>query len=145
MPLDKDNAGHRNLSDQLDAKFGGKSFYDKVERPIIHGAYHAGRYVRSSNPEEWARAKDQFGKFGTGQSQTEYLQKHREQVQREQKERQETQKRIEQFVPELMRQQQNFQLPTQQPQMFPQPMQQQWLQPQQQLPQKSFFEIFRKN
>ena len=77
MPLDKDNAGHRDLSNQLDAKFCGNGFYDKVARPIIHGAYHTGRYVRSSNPEELARAKDQFSKFGTGQSQTEYLKAHR--------------------------------------------------------------------
>ena len=91
MPLDKDNASHRQISDNLDARFGGSSWYTHAARPIIHGAYHAGRYVdpiierafhvnsyvhggnpaelaRATvahgrvNPEEWAQAKDQFSK-----------------------------------------------------------------------------------
>lgn len=79
MPLDKDNQSHRGMSNNLDAKYCGKPFYDKVARPVIHGTYHAGRYVANGlNPEELARSKDQFSKFGTGQSQTDYLKAHRE-------------------------------------------------------------------
>lgn len=78
MPLDRDNMGHRNFSNNLDSAHTGKAWYDLAARPIVHGAYHAGRFVNSGNPEEWARAKDQFSKFGTGQTQTEYLKAHRE-------------------------------------------------------------------
>lgn len=83
MPLDKDNPSHRGFSDNLDNKYSGQSWYDKAARPIIHGTYHAGRYLNSSNPEEWARAKDQFCSVGTGQTQTEYLKAHREQAKNE--------------------------------------------------------------
>ena len=62
MPLDKDNPGHRATSDKWDAKYGGGPIYDRVTRPIVHGTYHAGRYLRSGNAEEWARSKDQFSK-----------------------------------------------------------------------------------
>lgn len=80
MPLDKDNPSHRDSSDKFDAKFSGNAAYDKVVRPIVHGAYHAGRYATGGrNPEEKARAMDQFSKVGTGQTQTEYLKAHREQ------------------------------------------------------------------
>ncbi|XP_055321019.1 uncharacterized protein LOC129577636 [Sitodiplosis mosellana] len=138
MPLDKDNAGHRDFSNRLDAKFTGNSFYDKAARPIIHGAYHAGRYVRSSNPEEMARAKDQFSKFGTGQSQTEYLAVYREQ-----------QKQQEQSFPKSVQEQltpQSFQEQltpkSWNEKLFPDLMQQQ--QQQQQQP-KSMFDLLRKN
>ena len=63
MPLDKDNPGHRNFSDKLDAANKDSEVYNKVTRPIIHGAYHFGRYAfNGGNPEEWARSKDQFSK-----------------------------------------------------------------------------------
>ena len=63
MPLDKDNPGHRNFSDKMDAANKNRTVYNKIERPIIHGVYHAGRYAfNGRNPEEWARAKDQFSK-----------------------------------------------------------------------------------
>lgn len=78
MPIDKDNPKHRGVSNNLDSKYGGKAWYDCAARPIIHGTYHAGRYINSGNEEEWARAKDQFSKVGTGQTQTEYLKAHRD-------------------------------------------------------------------
>ena len=63
MPLDKDNQSHRQTSDNWDARFGGSSWYTHAARPVIHGVYHAGRFVTGGgNPEEWARAKDQFSK-----------------------------------------------------------------------------------
>ena len=74
MPLDKDNQSHRNASNNLDAAFaydnpnsawrwtGVPQVYSGVARPIIHGVYHASRGASSGNPEEWARAKDQFSK-----------------------------------------------------------------------------------
>ena len=66
MPLDKDNASHRSFSDKLDAMSRSpidQAIYEGVQRPIIHGVYHAGRFVTGGgNPEEWARAKDQFSK-----------------------------------------------------------------------------------
>lgn len=78
MPLDKDNASHRGLSNDLDKKYCGQGWYDKAVRPVIHGTYHTGRFVNSGNAEEWARAKDQYSKIGSGQTQTEYLKAHRE-------------------------------------------------------------------
>lgn len=78
MPLDKDNASHRNFSNNLDAAHGGKAWYDLAARPVIHGTYHAGRFCNSGNAEEWARAKDQFSAVGSGQTQAEYLKVHRE-------------------------------------------------------------------
>lgn len=77
MPLEKDDPDDRARSDRWDEKYGGNPLYDKAARPIIHSVYHAGRAVKYDNPEEWAQAKDQLSKFGTGQSQTEYLQAHR--------------------------------------------------------------------
>lgn len=64
-----DNPEHRKLSNCLDKKFGGKRFYDKAVRPLIHGTYHAARYFgyeakKSFDPEEKARAKELFNKFG---------------------------------------------------------------------------------
>ena len=81
--LDKDNPQHRGWSNKLDNKFGGGPIYEKAVRPVIHGGYHAGRYVSSRNPEEWARSKDQFSKVGTGQQRTDYLKAHREQKKNE--------------------------------------------------------------
>ena len=60
--LEEDNEGHRNFSDWLDEKFGGGTVYEGGFRPLIHGAYHAGRAVWSGNGAEWDRAKDQFSK-----------------------------------------------------------------------------------
>lgn len=77
MPLDKDNKSHRDFSVKLDDKYSGGATYDKFVRPVIHGTYHAGRFINSGNPEEWARSKDQFSKVGTGQQRTEYLAEHR--------------------------------------------------------------------
>lgn len=79
MPLDKDNRTHRNFSDKLDDKFCGGAKFDKVVRPVLHSTYHAARFVNGGcgNPEEWARAKDQLSKLGTGQKRTEYLEQHR--------------------------------------------------------------------
>ena len=66
MPLDKDNASHRSFSNKLDAMPRTprqQEAWEKFDRPIIHGVYHAGRYLTGGgNPEEWARAKDQFSK-----------------------------------------------------------------------------------
>ena len=66
MPLDKDNKSHRAFSDKLDAiprTPKEQEVYKRFDRPIIHGVYHAGRFVTGGgNPEEWARAKDQFSK-----------------------------------------------------------------------------------
>lgn len=67
------------MSDKLDQKFKNNPLYEKFARPAIHGAYHAGRYVKRGNPEEWARAKDQLSKVGTGQQRTDYLNAHRNQ------------------------------------------------------------------
>lgn len=77
LGLDKDNPSHRNLSNQLDAKCGDSGVYNKIVRPVVHGTYHAARFVNSGNPEELARAKDQISKFGTGQQHTDYLKAHR--------------------------------------------------------------------
>lgn len=74
--LEKDNPSHRDWSTKLDNKFSGGAVYDKAVRPIIHGTYHTGRYIGSGNSAEWARAKDQFSKVGTGQQRTEYLKEH---------------------------------------------------------------------
>lgn len=76
--MDKDNSNHRDMSNNLDKKYCGQSWYDKAARPIIHGTYHTGRYLNSGNAEELARAKDQFSCVGTGQTQTEYLKAHRD-------------------------------------------------------------------
>lgn len=76
--LDPDNKSHRGFSDRLDQRFNGNRAYENFARPVIHGAYHGGRYVfNGRNPEELARSKDQFSKFGTGQQRTDYLQAHR--------------------------------------------------------------------
>merc|ERR1712112_626796 len=80
MPLEKDNPGHRNVSNNLDNKYKDSAVWNKVVRPVVHGTYHTGRAVTSGNTEEWARAKDQFSKVGTGQTQTEYLKQHREEA-----------------------------------------------------------------
>lgn len=77
--LDKDNPSHRSASNNLDERFKNSGAYNRFARPVIHGTYHAGRFVNSRNPEEWARAKDQFSKFGTGQQRTDYLKAHRQQ------------------------------------------------------------------
>ena len=74
--LEKDNKAHRSFSNKLDRKFCGQGWYDKAARPIIHGVYHTGRAIRANNDAEWARAKDQFSKIGTGQSQTDYLKQY---------------------------------------------------------------------
>lgn len=75
--LDPDNRSHRGFSNGLDNRFGGNKLYENFARPVIHGTYHAGRYVGNGrNPEEWASAKDQFSKFGTGQQRTDYLNAH---------------------------------------------------------------------
>lgn len=77
--LDPDNKSHRGLSNRLDTMFNGNPVYERIARPVIHGTYHAGRYVvNGRNPEEWARAKDQYSKFGTGQQRTDYLRAHRQ-------------------------------------------------------------------
>lgn len=75
--LDPDNKSHRGFSNSLDRRFGNNRLYNNFARPVVHGAYHAGRFVNSRNPEEWARSKDQFSKFGTGQQQSDYLRAHR--------------------------------------------------------------------
>lgn len=78
--LDPDNASHRSFSNNLDERFKDSGAYNRFARPVIHGTYHAGRFAfNGGNQEEWARAKDQFSKFGTGQQQTEYLKAHRQQ------------------------------------------------------------------
>lgn len=95
MPLEKDNPSHRAISIKLDDSLSGKGWYDKAVRPIVHGTYHACRALPkidiekhgedllptvtiNNNKEEWARAKDQYSKVGTGQSQTEYLKIYRD-------------------------------------------------------------------
>lgn len=76
--LDPDNESDRGLSDKLDGMFEGNPGYERFDRPLIHGTYHAARYLfNGQNPEEWARAKDQYSKFGTGQQRTEYLEAYR--------------------------------------------------------------------
>lgn len=77
--LDPDNPSHRGFSDKLDNKFSDSTVYNNFARPVIHGTYHTGRFLNSGNTEEWARAKDQFSKVGTGQQQTEYLEIYRNQ------------------------------------------------------------------
>lgn len=76
--LDPDNKSHRSMSDKLDSALKNNPLWEKVARPAIHGAYHAGRFVKGGNPEELARAKDQLSKVGTGQQQTDYLKAHRQ-------------------------------------------------------------------
>ena len=93
MPLEKDNTGHRNFSNKLDNFMGNCPFHNNYERPIVHGAYHAGRGALSTkvswnkgsiiptpniswNKAEFARSKDQFSKVGTGQQKTDYLKAH---------------------------------------------------------------------
>lgn len=89
MPLDPDNKSHRAIDKVLDEKFSGGPIYDCVTRPIIHSTYHAGRFVfNGGNPEEWARAKDQLSKLGTGQTQTEYLETHRQEMKQKELEKQ---------------------------------------------------------
>lgn len=59
--LDRDNPTHRGWSNDLDARYKDSEFYNRLARPVIHGAYHANRYAfNGHNPEEQARAKDQF-------------------------------------------------------------------------------------
>lgn len=77
LDLDPDNPEHRKISDDLDAKYIGEEWYDKVFRPIIHGTYHTGRFVNSGNKDEWSRAKDQYSKFGTGQTNFEYYKEYK--------------------------------------------------------------------
>ena len=72
MSLEKDNKSHRGMSDNLDKAYGAMSkskcpyqvyrgaVYEKVTRPVIHGAYHGVRHINTGNPAELARAKDQF-------------------------------------------------------------------------------------
>ena len=67
MPLDKENKSHRDKSNKLDAFFSNRTsveqeVWKRFARPPIHGVYHAKNYVKGGNPEEWARAKDQFSK-----------------------------------------------------------------------------------
>ena len=68
MPLDKENKSHRDKSNKLDAFFSNRTsveqeVWKRFARPPIHGVYHAGKYATGGgNPEEWARAKDQFSK-----------------------------------------------------------------------------------
>lgn len=65
---------HRSLSDKLDRAFKGNRGYERFDRPLNHGTYHAGRYLgNGKTPEEWARAKDQYSKFGTGQQHTDLV------------------------------------------------------------------------
>jgi hypothetical protein len=78
MSLDKDNKGHRDISNKMDATFGGGVIYEKVVRPVVHGTYHAARGLSSGNGAEFARAKDQFSKVGTGEQRTEYLKAHQD-------------------------------------------------------------------
>jgi|ERR1711971_110881 len=85
MPLEKDNPKDRDMSNKLDEKFKDSNVWNKGVRLAVHGVYHAGRFVTSKNPEEWARAKDQLGKIGTGQSQTDYLAQHRAEQQEQKK------------------------------------------------------------
>ena len=75
--LEKDNPTHRGWSNSLDKKHGGKKWYDNYARPIVHGVYHAGRAIKSSNGAEWARAKDQFSTVGKGQPRSKYLKEYR--------------------------------------------------------------------
>jgi len=77
MPLEKDNPKHRDTSNKMDVKYKDSAVWNKVARPVVHGTYHAARFVNSGNSEEWARAKDQFSKVGSGQTQTDYLAQHR--------------------------------------------------------------------
>lgn len=49
MPLKPDNPTHRDMSNKLDAKYGGQTWYDAAARPMIHGSYHA---VRSLDQTE---------------------------------------------------------------------------------------------
>lgn len=91
MSIQEDNKDHRAKSNELDAKYGGNFLYENVARPIVHGAYHGARYLgyeaqKAFDPEELARAKDQFSAIGKGQPRTEYLKEHREQ-QEQQKQR----------------------------------------------------------
>ena len=78
MPLEKDNAAHRGISNNLDAKYGGGTMYEKLVRPVMHGVYHTARGIGSGNTQEFARAKDQFSKVGTGQQRSDYLKAHQE-------------------------------------------------------------------
>ena len=92
--LQPDNPSHRSFSNKMDEICGDSPAYDKYVRPVVHGAYHAARYVDSIdvdfqlkplsvdinvNSEEWARSKDQLSKFGTGQAKTDYLKEVRDQ------------------------------------------------------------------
>ena len=61
----------------MDAKHGGKKWYENYARPIVHGVYHAARGAGSLNGAEWARAKDQFSAVGKGQPRTEYLKEYK--------------------------------------------------------------------
>jgi len=74
--LERDNPSHRGWSNTLDNKFEDSKFDQEYARPSIHGTYHAGRYLGSGNSAEWARAKDQFSKIGTGEQRTDYLRQH---------------------------------------------------------------------
>lgn len=77
MPLEQDIPGLRRMSNYCDVKCGANKLYTHVARPVAHGMYHAGKALFRLNSEEWARSKDQFSKFGTGQTQTEYLEAYR--------------------------------------------------------------------
>lgn len=82
MPLPKDNPIDRGRSDKWDAEHGGKWWYEKAARPVVHGVYHAARGAGliedTPNYEDLVRAKDVFSAIGTGQTQTEYLKIYRE-------------------------------------------------------------------
>lgn len=80
--LDPDNQSHRSLSNRLDEAFTGNKAYDNYARPYVHGKYHEHRFKESGNVEEWARAMDQYSKIGDGQQKTNFLNRYRQNQQR---------------------------------------------------------------
>lgn len=74
MPPAKNKNAHRDGSKAQDVKYGGKNFVNKVASPLIQNTYHTSQYISNGcNPDDLARLKEQFRKFGTGREQLEYL------------------------------------------------------------------------
>ncbi|CAJ0927201.1 unnamed protein product, partial [Mesorhabditis belari] len=54
------------LNERADRNFGGSAAWDKLGRPFSHGVWHGVQGIVSGNGDEFRRAKQQFGRIGSG-------------------------------------------------------------------------------
>ncbi|CAJ0927555.1 unnamed protein product, partial [Mesorhabditis belari] len=54
------------LNERADRNFGGIAAWDKLGRPFSHGVWHGVQGIVSGNGDEFRRAKQQFGRIGSG-------------------------------------------------------------------------------